>query len=235
MDIKMRKMLLEESGNCEELFVLASAINSQNKDELENFINELVTLTNEGYLKCWRGKSELQQLSLIELDAYIKERINEGQNLTDVPKDFAKEFSWETTEKGWDLKISYDKRIAEWRKCQVPKTFVNDKIKRMILKEAEYGENLYLLATAINYDDNEEFQTFLNELVLLTNEGHLKCWSGRNEIKPLSLDDLKGYIKNRISQGQKLTDVPNDWEKEYSWRTTESGREIAKSIASFFN
>jgi hypothetical protein len=110
MDIKMRKMLLEESGNCEELFVLASAINAQNKDELENFINELVTLTNEGYLKCWRGKSEVQQLSLIELDAYIKERINEGQNLTDIPKDFAKEFSWTTTEKGWDLKISYDKR-----------------------------------------------------------------------------------------------------------------------------
>jgi hypothetical protein len=100
----------------------------------------------------------------------------------------------------------------------------------MILEESEYREHLYELATAVKLEDKGELKTFINELVSLTNEGYLKCCSGRNEICQILLDDLEPYIKGRIAEGKKLTDEPTEkeWEKEYSWRTTESGLKLAK-------
>ena len=93
-----------------------------------------------------------------------------------------------------------------------------NKLEYEIIDECKCGpEEFFVLVSSINYNNDEELNSFLITLISLIERKLLKC-----KEKEISLKDLEDYINKRKMAKEDLGEHPNVVE-EYSFEATELG------------
>ena len=94
-----------------------------------------------------------------------------------------------------------------------------DRLKYRILSEVCVSEPFFILVRNVNWEDKVELGQFIEVLCSMLKEGHLtvKTWYSNNILKTKDIrpEDLFRYISMRQSKGERLDDVPNEFEYEF--------------------
>ena len=96
----------------EELFNLIGMVDYNIKTEIDRFVEQLVSLHEDGFLECKFASNLVQTITVDQLKSHIQSRIEKGEDIESYPEN-GKEFSFFTKDKALNQLTEKDRPMSK--------------------------------------------------------------------------------------------------------------------------